>query len=80
MADIQFQREHNRAVAVADGNVIGECTFQDLGDTWVIDHTGVKEEYGGRGIAKQLVLCVMEQAKVARVQLSATCPYAKKFV
>jgi len=41
----------------------GECEFEVSGDRWVIMHTGVREAYEGKGIARKLVLTVIEAAR-----------------
>ena len=43
-------------------------------------HTGVRSEYGGRGIAKKLVLCVIEAARAKKAKLVPLCSYADKLM
>lgn len=35
-------------------DIQGECEFEASGDRWVIMHTGVREAYEGKGIARKL--------------------------
>lgn len=75
---IMFEDENNRAVAKDDEIEIGESTFSRSEGIWIIDHTEVADEYGGQGIAKQLVEKIVENAREKNVKLMATCPYALK--
>ena len=47
---------------------------------WDIYHTGVSEEYRGKGIAKRLVYKLLEEAERNEVKVTATCSYAKKML
>ena len=70
--------ENCRSLAFDGDKQIGECEYEKVGDDFCIYHTGVREEYGGRGIAKRLVYKVIEQAERDCMNLTATCSYAKK--
>lgn len=77
---IKFIKEENRAVAYDYELEIGECVFEEEPDTWTIRHTGVDDTYRGKGIAKELVKCVRENATHYNKQLVAECSYAKKIL
>ena len=80
MIDIKFIKEENRAVAYDGETEIGECEFKEIGDTWNIVHTGVNNEYQGKGIAKNLVNCVIKKAKEYSKNIIAECSYAIKIL
>jgi predicted GNAT family acetyltransferase len=40
----------------------------------------VKQEFGGRGIAKRLVLAVIEEARKQNKKINPICSYAKKMM
>ena len=80
MINIKFIKKENRAVAYDNKIEIGECKFKEVGDTWNIVHTGVDSKYQGRGIAKRLVKCVIENAEDLNKNLIAECSYAKKLL
>lgn len=80
MIDIEFVKEENKAIALDDNIEIGECVFENLKDTWNIIHTGVDSKYQGRGIARRLVECIIENAKKYNKKLIADCSYAKKVI
>ena len=53
-------------------------TFTWAGEAkFVIDHTGVKEKFGGKGLAKKLVMAGVEYARENDKKIIPLCPYAK---
>lgn len=82
MEDISFKINYkeleNRSVAIVDNNIIGECDYEVDNNKWVITHTIVSEEYGGRGIAKKLVLAIVDEARKNNIKIIPLCSYAKK--
>lgn len=78
MVRIEFHRDSNRAVAMIGDEQVGECTFNDSGSVWTIDHTFVEPQYGGQGIARRLVDSIVDDAVKAGAKLAATCSYACK--
>lgn len=75
---IVFEENANRSVAYDGGNQIGECEFTVSTGTWTITHTGVRPEYGGRGIARKLVESVIDEARARNVRIVPVCSYAVK--
>jgi predicted GNAT family acetyltransferase len=47
-------------------------------DKIIIDHTGVKEQYNGRGFGKDLFNKVIEFARNKSLKVIPLCPFAKK--
>ena len=47
------------------------------GETMIIDHTEVSEEFGGKGLAKQLVFAGAEFARENGKKVIPLCTYAK---
>ncbi|WBW50499.1 GNAT family N-acetyltransferase [Peptoniphilus equinus] len=78
MITIKFERNKGRAAAYDSDKIIGESTFSDSKNLWIIDHTTVEDGYTGQGIAKQLVEAIVDAARQEGIQLTATCPYALK--
>ncbi|WP_372013375.1 GNAT family N-acetyltransferase [Pseudoxanthomonas sp. 10H] len=50
------------------------------GPVMVIDHTGVPEAIGGRGLAGQLVQAAFEHARAAGWTVVPACSYARAWV
>lgn len=62
-----------------DNKIAGEMTYSWAGDDkFIIDHTGVKEAFGGKGYGKQLVMRAVEFAREQKVKILPLCPFAKK--
>ena len=77
---VKYIRQENRSVALDDDKVIGECDYEINNNKWVITHTLVSEEYGGRGIAKGLVLAIIDEARKQNIKIIPVCSYAKKML
>ena len=77
---INFNQRESRSVALNEGNIIGYCQYKEENDVWSITHTVVKQEFGGRGIAKRLVLTVIEEARKQNKKINPICSYAKKMM
>ena len=77
---VAFEPERNRSVACVDGKRVGECEFTVDGSVWSIVHTGVDPACGGRGIAKMLVLKVIEEARRQQVRIIPVCSYAARMM
>ena len=45
-----------------------------------ITHTEVFEEFGGKGLGKELVEAAVENAKRNNLKIISLCPYAKKMM
>ena len=53
-----------------------EMTYRKTGDKVIaIDHTGVPAEFGGRGIAAQLVNAAIADAKTGEFKITPLCSY-----
>ena len=78
MIKILFEPDNTRSAAYDDDTIIGECSYSKSEKIWIIDHTEVDENYGGQGIAGQLVAEVVEQAREHQVKIMPLCPFAKK--
>ncbi len=80
MICIKFIKKENRAVAYDNEIEIGQCEFKELENTWNIIHTVVDSKYQGKGIAKALVKCIIENSEKGNKNLIAECSYAKKIL
>ena len=75
---IRFEEDGSCSAAYHGENKVGECDFRDTPDGWVIYHTEVLPEFGGRGIAKRLVFKIAEEAEKRKINVIPTCSYAVK--
>ena len=80
---MEIQQEDNGKKGVffieENGEVVAELTYVWSGeDKIIIDHTGVSEKLGGKGIGKQLVHKAVEMAREKQIKILPLCPFAKK--
>lgn len=78
MIKIQYEPPLKRSAAYDETKLIGECDYQESNQSWTIFHTEVNPEYGGQGIARKLVECVLDEAEQKGIEIKATCSYAVK--
>lgn len=63
--------------AIYAGRRIGEITFVRVGiDKFIIDHTGVDDEYRNSGVGLNLVRHVCDLARRQKRKIIAMCPFA----
>lgn len=77
---IEFDAANNQSLAFDQDKNVGECEFTPKEGKWYIMHTGVSPEYGGQGIAKMLVLRVIEEARKKGAKIVPICSYAQKMM
>ena len=77
---IKYSARESRSVALFNDDIIGYCQYKEEKNIWSITHTVVKQEFGGRGIAKRLVLAVIEGARKNNKKINPICSYAKKMM
>lgn len=67
-----------RFIIYYEGEYAGEMTYTWAGENrFIIDHTEVDEKFGGKGLAKELVMAGVEFAREKNVKIIPLCPYAK---
>lgn len=79
---VKIEREDNgkkgRFVIYENEKFAGEMTLTWAGkEKFIIDHTGVEENFNGKGYAKQLVMAGVEYARENNLKIIPLCPYAK---
>lgn len=75
---IQFNQLDNEAQAYDGEDKIGYCQFEEKDQVWDLTHTVVNPAYGGRGIAKDLLDTVVDEARKNGKKIYPTCSYARK--
>lgn len=78
---IVFEEAEQQSAAYDGDKMIGECQYDvDRTGKWVIVHTGVRPEYNGRGIAKQLVESIIAAARERGSKIIPVCSYAQRMM
>lgn len=80
MAEVKVEREDGpsggRYVVHLEGGKEGEMTYRRVRpDVIAIDHTGVPPEFRGQGIAEQLVLKAIADARAEKFTIVPLCSY-----
>ena len=73
---MEYITEKNRIYVVENGEEVGEVTFPERDDVYVINHTYVDDRYRGQGIASELVRRAVEEIERRGGKCKATCSYA----
>ncbi len=79
--DIKHVKNGSRGGFIIKGETgrFAEMTYSREGDSSMnIDHTQVDESLRGEGVAEKLLDAAVEFARENGLQVTATCPYAKK--
>ncbi len=75
---VVMEEENLRSAAYEGDRLVGECDYENDGDSCRIYHTGVDPAYTDKGIARRLVFKVAESAERQKKKLVPVCSYAKK--
>ncbi|SDD49659.1 Predicted acetyltransferase, GNAT superfamily [Paenibacillus sp. UNCCL117] len=71
------QKQGNSFVLQGLNGKAGEVTFQLVDvDTWIVDHTYVDPAYRGRGLGRQLLDLVVQEAREKGRKVIPACSYA----
>ena len=78
--EIQHTTGESKGVfkAVENQKEAGRMTYSWAGENkFIIDHTEVNTEFGGKGVGKQLVMAAVEFARQNDLKIIPLCPFAK---
>ncbi|MFT4202026.1 GNAT family N-acetyltransferase [Gordonia sp. (in: high G+C Gram-positive bacteria)] len=80
--DHQPARERYEAFLDDNGSEqsVGYVDYMSEPDTLLLTHTVVHEQFGGRGIAGQLVKYVLDDARAQGKQIVPVCSYIQSYV
>src|SRR5690606_258455 len=71
--------DENRFVYREDGHE-AELTYRVEGDRLILDHTGVPDELGGRGVGGKLVAAAVERAAASGEAIAPWCPFTRSWL
>ncbi|GAA2096867.1 MULTISPECIES: GNAT family N-acetyltransferase [Brevibacterium] len=78
--EIRKAPEDNRFEILVDGERAGLAAYRDRGSQRVFHHTEVAPEYGGRGLATQLVSRALATTIGEGMRIVPVCPLVAKYV
>jgi predicted GNAT family acetyltransferase len=75
----QVNNEKNGYFEAIENNVqAGKMSYVWAGETKIIiDHTEVNPEFSGKGIGKQLLMAVVQNARENKIKILPLCPFAR---
>jgi predicted GNAT family acetyltransferase len=72
--------EDSRIEILVDGEVAGFEAYE-LGDGRIyLNHTEIAKSFAGRGLARDLVVHVLDDARSRALSVLPYCPYVAKFI
>ena len=77
--DIQHKENETRGMFYTkdEKGVLGELTYRKSGDVLTIDHTKVRRQREGEGIATRLTKEIVEYARKQKLKIEPLCPFAE---
>ena len=64
--------------ASEDGKEAGKMSYTWAEDSkFIIDHTEVSDEFGGKGVGKKLLMAIVDYARNNNLKIIPLCPFAK---
>jgi predicted GNAT family acetyltransferase len=77
--DIAHHPASHRFAVQVDGHQ-AELIYRRDGKRLIIDHTGVPEAIGGRGIAGELVKAALDYARAEGLRVVPACSYSAAYI
>ena len=60
--------------------LVGLADFYRRGDTVVVPHTDTSPEFGGRGLASQLVRYCLDDIRAQQLRVDPACPFVAAYI
>lgn len=78
--EVRDNPDEARFEIYAEGVRAGLADYAISGDRISLTHTETSPEFGGRGLARQLITFVLDQARERQLQVLPICPYALRVI
>lgn len=78
--EVRDNPDEGRFQIYVDGERAGLADYTIVGDRISLTHTETSPEFGGQGLAKQLIAFALDQARERRLQVLPICPYALRVI
>ena len=79
-AEIVDATGESRFVIRGDHGLEAELVYRVEGERLELIHTGVPEEWGGRGIGGRLVRAALRRARAEHLTVVPWCPFARRWL
>ena len=80
MTEVRDNKDRLRYEIVVDGVVAGFLQYNMRGGRLILVHTEIDDEYGGRGLATELVRGALDDARGRNVRIVPICPFVEGFL
>lgn len=77
---ISFDSEKARYEIFVDGTFAGHVDAQDTGDVVEMPHTIILDEFGGQGLARELVTYALDDLRAQDRKIVPECTYVQGFI
>lgn len=78
MIVVKFELDNLRSAAYDGNKLVGMAEFSINDNVWTIYHTETHPSYGGQGIGKALIKCLVDQARNTKVKIVPLCSFASR--
>jgi predicted GNAT family acetyltransferase len=78
--EVRDNKERLRYEIVVDGVVAGFIQYSMRGGRLILVHTEIKDEFGGRGLATQLVRAALDDARRRDLRIVPICPFVEEYI
>ena len=75
MCTICYEEDRHRVAAYEGNRIVGECSYQPVDRTWLLNRVQVAEDYDANA-ANQLMQLVAVQARIKGAIVVPMCSYA----
>ncbi|WP_040159216.1 GNAT family N-acetyltransferase [Nigerium massiliense] len=73
-------KKDSRYEIEVDGQRVGLADYSVDGDVVTMPHTEVDKEFGGRGLAGELVQYALDDIRDQGLKVNPVCPYVAKWI
>lgn len=78
--EVRHNPDKQRYEIFVDGTFAGHVDANDNGEAVAMPHTIVLDEFGGRGLAAELVTFALDDLRKQGRSVLPQCPYVKRFI
>jgi uncharacterized protein len=78
--EIRDNKQRSRYELLEDGALAGFVHYNMRGGRLILVHTEIHEEFGGRGLATQLIRGALDDARRRNLRVVPICPFVESFI
>ena len=78
--EVSDNGESSRYEIHADGELAGFADYHRSGGVIAYLHTEIEREFGGRGLATELIRAALDNSRAAGLSVEPFCPFVRAFI